>query len=464
MNTIVTPKPGAASAAPGVEPVAERRPHTPRAAETPLRPANRRWLAMAAIAVLAGAGGWGLHLWTGARAGLAASGSGENEVREGKATLGYAAASATGKGGSAGTPLQTVPVEVVRRSNVLRLPGNLMADEESSVASNASGIVAEVRVDRGSVVRKNDILVQLDPVDAKNKLAEGLAMIEELKARLGLETLPERFVPEDQPEVKLAQASLDLATSNLHRVEKLREKKVISTEAFDQAQTEFHLASYRHLQALQQIRQSYQACKTAMVKLAILEKAVADTAIRAPFDGWVAEKLVAVGEQISSGPQSTKVITLVRIDPLRLSLSVPQQSIGEVQLGQTVKFEVDSFPGRQFEGTVRFVAPVVTGDTRSLIVEAVVANPDRTLRPGLFATAELQLHKEQAEMFLPASAVEKTGEASRVFVVRGGVAREQVVSLGEVNGAAVQITSGLTGKERVVARPDRVRDGDTVRP
>ena len=74
----------------------------------------------------------------------------------------------------------------------------------------------------------------------------------------------------------------------------------------------------RYRQALFQIRQVYQLCRTAQIKLAILEKAVADTTIRAPFDGWVAEKLVAVGEQISSGMQATKVVTLVRIDPLRL--------------------------------------------------------------------------------------------------------------------------------------------------
>ena len=86
-----------------------------------------------------------------------------------------------------GLGIETVPVEVVQRSDMLRLTGSLMADERSSVASNTSGIAAEVRVDRGSLVRKNDVLVQIDPTDAKNKLAEGQAMLDELKARLGLD-------------------------------------------------------------------------------------------------------------------------------------------------------------------------------------------------------------------------------------------------------------------------------------
>ena len=184
-----------------------------------------------------------------------------------------------------------MPVEIVQRSGILRLTGTLIADERSSVASNASGIAAEVRVDRGSLVRKDDVLVQIDPTDAKNKLAEGQAMFEELKARLGLEENMEKFNTEDQPELRLAMASAELAAANLRRAKDLITKKVISNESFDQTQTEYELASQRYRQALLLIKQAYQACKTVQTKLTILEKAVADTTIRAPFDGWVAEKL-----------------------------------------------------------------------------------------------------------------------------------------------------------------------------
>jgi membrane fusion protein, multidrug efflux system len=187
---------------------------------------------------------------------------------------------------------------------------------------------------------------------------------------------------------------------------------------------------------------------------------VADTTILAPFDGWVAEKLVAVGEQISSGMQATKVVTLVRIDPLRLSLTVPQQNIGSIKLGQMVRFRVDSFPDHTFEGKVRFLAPVVSHDTRSMLVEAVVANPDAVLYPGLFATAQVELPARKPKVLVPLSAVQKSGDVARVFVVRDGAAHEQVVSLGEASGDKVEVQSGLTGNETLAARPDLVRDGD----
>jgi RND family efflux transporter MFP subunit len=435
---------------------------TPAAAPSGVRVV--RWLLAFVVVIAAGAGGAWYKYYRpladakGVAARTTASGEGEHS---GKATLGFVDPPA--KAGSRTARVEVIAAEVVPHSDILRLTGSLAADERASVASNTSGIAAEVRVDRGSFVRKNDVLVQIDPTDAKNKLAEGQAMLDELKARLGIDENTREFNPEDQPEVRLAKASAELAASNLKRTKDLYAKKVVSTEAFDQAQTEYELATQRYRQALFLIRQAYAVCRTAQIKLAILQKAVADTTIRAPFDGWVAEKLVAVGEQISSGMQATKVVTLVRIDPLRLSLTVPQQDIGRIQPGQTVRFRVDSYPDRVFEAKVRFIAPVVTHDTRSMVVEAMAPNPEAALRPGLFATAELELGKQRPRVFVPVGAVQRLGEVARVFVVRDGVAREQVVALGEVEEGKVEVRSGLTGTEKLAARPELVKDGDPVR-
>jgi len=129
-----------------------------------------------------------------------------------------------------------------------------------------------------------------------------------------------------------------------------------------------------------------------------------------------------------------------------------------------VRFHVDSFPDRVFEAKVRFIAPIVTNDTRSMVVEAVAPNPDGALRPGLFATAELELRKQQPSVLAPLRAVQRTGEVDKVFVDRDGIAREQVVALGEVAGNKIEIRSGLTGKEILVANPSLVHDGDALRP
>ena len=434
------------------------------AEQSPPRKKLRLPVIFVAIAAVC-AGAWYAHAWLGANGeekgspGANANQSSRDAANPilGDAQNGLAASVSS----SPAIKVEVVPVEVQSRNDVLRLTGNLAADERSEVASHTSGIVDEVLVDRGSRVQKGDVLVQLDPTDAKNRLAEGQAMLDELKARLGLNGNIENFDPEDQPEVRLAKASADLAATNLKRAKELIGKKVISDEAYDQAETEYELAHQRYRQALFLIKQAYATCRTAMAKLAILEKVVADTTIRAPFDGWVAEKLVAVGEQINSGAQATKVITLVRIDPLRVLLTVPQQDVASVKPGQQALFHVDSFPDRTFEAQVQFIAPVVN-DTRSMIVEALASNPDAVLRPGMFVTAEVQLGNERPSIYAPASAVRKDGEVGRVFIVRDGVARERVVALGERKGDKIEIRSGLTGNEMLVANPYRVKDGEGI--
>ena len=187
---------------------------------------------------------------------------------------------------------------------------------------------------------------------------------------------------------------------------------------------------------------------------------------RIPFDGWVAEKLVAVGEQISSGHAGHKGRYAGADRPVA---AVAHRSAArhrsEFEPGQTVRFDVDSFPDRTFEATVRFIAPIVTNDTRSMMVDAMVPNPDGALRPGLFATAELVLPKKGASIFVPVTAVERTGEVGKVFVVRDGIAR------------AASRRPGRDGRrqDRNSRRPDRqrnlggqsgrlVHDGDAVRP
>jgi len=467
VNTTVSVKSPVSLARPSERPSPAAKPAPAATAASP--GVRRRWLvALIVILGAAGVSAWQAYprisrLWHATGEIAAANETGQ---RAGKAALGFAPTAEAvkdGKGASgASARVETVAVEVVQQNETLPLTGTLVADEKAAVASNVSGILAEVRVDRGSVVRKDDVLAQIDPVDAQNRLAEGRALVDELKVRLGLDQRPEPFDLEQQPEVKLAKAALGLAQANLRRAEELISKKALSVEAFDHARTETELAVQRYHQTQLQVRQSYQAYRTALTRLTILEKAVADTTIRAPFDGWVAEKRLTVGEQVIAGPMSTPIVTLVRVDPLRLSLTVPQQSIGHVRQGQKVHFHVDAFPDRTFEGTVRYITPVVTNDTRSMIVEAVVPNPQGELRPGVFATAQLELPKQKPEVFVPAGAVQRTGEVARVFVVRDGKAREQVVSLGAVRKGRIEVQSGLSGGERLVARPELVRDGDAV--
>jgi membrane fusion protein, multidrug efflux system len=195
-----------------------------------------------------------------------------------------------------------------------------------------------------------------------------------------------------------------------------------------------------------------------------LQKMVADTTIVAPFSGWVAEKYVSKGERATTNPMGAgaKIATLVQDDPLRLVLTVPQQQIAFVREGQTVKFSVDSYPGKTFTGEVKYIGPSVENMSRSCMVEALVPNPERVLRPGFFASAELALPEKKSGILVPASAVVKSNDVAKVYVVREGKAVEQVVSAGETENGQVFVTSGLVAGDTVVTAPERVQDGSQV--
>ena len=385
----------------------------------------------------------------------------------GKASLGFSQPEKPAEGNPvsrAHTDIPTARVETVSQDASIRLTGSLAADERSDIASTGNGIVKEVLIERGCLVEKNAVLARVDTIDMENMLAEAEAAVEELRAALGWNEAKQPYNVEDQPGVKMAKAALDLATSNYNRYSDLFKQNAVSKSAYDQIQTEYDASQQRYQQALRQARQLYQSYKTALTRINTLNKAIKDMAIVAPFTGWVAEKYVSVGERVTTNPMGSgaRICTLIKVDPLRLMLSVPQQHIAHVREGQEVKFKVDGFPDREFTAQVRYVGAAAESASRSLTVEALAPNPDRVLRPGFFATAELILDEKKTEFAIPASAIVKMDDVSKVYVLRNGKAVEQVVEVGEAKSGRVFVTSGLTADDVVVAAPDRIQDGDTI--
>jgi membrane fusion protein, multidrug efflux system len=157
------------------------------------------------------------------------------------------------------------------------------------------------------------------------------------------------------------------------------------------------------------------------------------------------------------------VVTVVRIDPLRVLLTVPEQFVSAVAVGAPVSFEVDAYPGRQFSGKIRYVSPALEATQRALTVEAVVPNATRELKPGLFATARIEQPQRTPGIVVPAVAVLTSGGTSRVFVLTGDHVEERVVTVGQTLGTDVEITNGLKAGERVATRNiNKLTDGAKV--
>jgi membrane fusion protein, multidrug efflux system len=330
----------------------------------------------------------------------------------------------------------------------IRATGTLMAEEQADVAAETAGRVVSAPIERGMPVSQGAELVRLSPTETDAQLKEAEANAGQIEARLGL-TSGGSFDVNAVPEVQNAKAAAELAQSEFGRISSLLEQRVVSRSEFDQRRTQAEASRQQYEAAKNGAAQQYQSLLAARARVALARKAFTDTVVRAPFNGVVAQRLVSAGDYVTKG---MKVAIVVRVNPLRVQLTIPEQFISTVAIGQSVNFEVDAYAGRQFEGKVKYVAPALQADQRALTVEAIVPNANAVLKPGLFVTARLEQVARTVGVLVPAAAVQTSAGTSRVFVVNGDRVEERIVTSGDSVGDLVEITKGLKAGERVATK------------
>ena len=359
-------------------------------------------------------------------------------------------------------PLAVPTAAVVERAvpAVLEVTGTLTADARTEIAAEVDGRVVGVPVERGMVVAAGAVVARLDEQDATSQLREAEATEAQTRARLGLvDGAP--FDPRETAEARRTRAVMERAEVEHERYARLVEQGIVSRSEYDARRAEAIAAREQHAETLNQMRQLFQTLQAQKARVAMARKAAGDTTIRAPYAGLIAEKFVNVGDYVKKG---ARVAALVRVDPLRVELQVPEAAVAAVAKGQTVRFGVQSRPGRAFEGTIAYVGPALRPDSRALVVEAVVPNRAGELQPGLFASARVELPATTRTAFVPASAVRTEAGVSRVFVVRGDRAELRYVQLGRQADGAVEVLRGLAAGERVATdEVERLTDGAPLR-
>ncbi|MCL2447585.1 MAG: efflux RND transporter periplasmic adaptor subunit [Polyangiaceae bacterium] len=317
---------------------------------------------------------------------------------------------------------RTAPVAERAMPEYLTVTGTLRANQESSIAADASGKVLQTFVERGQPVRRGQVIATLD--------ARG--------ATLGQTAA--------SAQARLAQSQLEQARRECDRVEHLLKTGAISQADYDR-------------QTSQCTAQQWSAA-AAEAQQESATKLVGDSRIQAPFDGIIGERLVSVGQYVEP---STRVATLYEPDPLRLALTVPEASLSAIHPDVRVEFTVAAFGSETFSGAVKYISPNVREASRDLVIEAVVPNAEGKLKPGMFAVAKIEL-AEHVRPVVPANAVVRDDSENRVFVVGPDRAiQERLVQLGEQKDLAIAVLSGVRAGETVVVEPSPdVRDGIRV--
>ena len=355
--------------------------------------------------------------------------------------------------------------------------GSFVADESSQIAPVAAGRVLSTPVDVGAFVHKGDVICELDPRDAqlrldqmRAQLAEATANVRQMQSRIGLSsTSTTAFDPDKVPEVaaahanyQSAQANARMATADAQRYANLAATGDVSQSALQRARTQQETAEAQVNSAKQQYeaaanaaRQSSEMVSTSVATLdgvkaqvAQAEKALADTKIRAPFDGYITARPVAAGEFVAL---ADKIATIVRIGTVKLDLQTPEQRASLAHVGDKVVARVAAFPSREFQGRVIAVNASVDPGSRAFILEAAFENRDAALKPGMFATAHIQLPGTAAAVFVPKQAIlrDKTTDSNQVFSISDGKAHLHVVAIQDATGDETRLASGLSGGETI---------------
>jgi membrane fusion protein (multidrug efflux system) len=213
--------------------------------------------------------------------------------------------------------------------------------------------------------------------------------------------------------------------------------------------------------ALAGVRAAQSAADAAQTQTETAKKAIADAVIYAPISGFVSERTADLGEFAAT---TNKIATILRTSVLRLRIDVPEQSIGQVAVGQPISLQTSAYPDRNFAGTVVRILPNINATSRVLVVEAEVENSNGLLKPGQFATVRITQPKPVPAVMIPATAVRAEGEINRVYIIQDGIASERLVQTGFLENDLIEIKQGVRENESVAtSNLNLLNDGVLVR-
>jgi len=371
---------------------------------------------------------------------------------------------ATGKAASpdsksAARQVRTVKVAETPIGETVTVNGNLAAYDHITVGMKVPARLQTISVDLGSVIRKGQVIAQLEQQDYKLRVQQAEAGLAQARARLGLnpDGADDRVSAEETGTVRQAKAVLDDAKLRRDRAAKLVEQGVVSRAELDTAESEYKVALSRYQDGLEEIRNRQGLLAQRRTELALAKQQLADTLVYSPMDGVVQEKKASAGEYLAAG---APVVDVVRIDPLRLRVDVPERESHNIKMGQSVRVSVEGDPD-SYLGYIKRLSPTISEQSRVLSVEADVRNSGR-LRPGAFVKAEIVTNQTASAVTVPPNAIVTFAGIDKVILVENGKALEKAVTLGRRGSDWVEIKAGVNVGQSVVVDPGNLQSGQAV--
>lgn len=357
--------------------------------------------------------------------------------------------------------IRTAAAESRMVERTVPVTGALFPDETVTVTAEVPGRVVAVHFDFGQTVRKGQVVAELDRQELQMALDRSRASLAQVLARIGLDPKQEDATPESTAAMRQAQAQLEDARFKYENAQRLVKTGDISKERA----TELEKAYTSRMAALEATRDdlrtqlaNVQALRTE-VRLA--QKRFNDATVYAPFDGSVSQKHVSPGQYIKD---NTPIITLVKTNPMRLRLEVPESATASLKVGTALTFVTDAAPGAEFHAVIRELNPGLDSRSRSLTAEARLREADQRLRPGMFVQVRLITESQAQIVAVPKQAIYTIAGLTKVFTVNGGKVVEHRIQTGADLGAWVEVPASeiKPGDQVAVTRTGQLVNGSPV--
>lgn len=353
--------------------------------------------------------------------------------------------------------LPRVQVVQVTRSSLqseMQLPGSIQAVTEAPILARADGYVKRRLADIGDRVQAGQLLLEIEAPEMDSQIEQAKANVQQMQAALA------------QAEANYQQGKSDTELSRITagRWSSLSEKGVVSRQENDvyQAQYQSRLANLQSLEKA--IAAQRGTVGAGQANLARLEKLQSYLQVKAPFAGVVTLRNVDVGALVNTG--STMLFRIAQTDTLRVYVNVPQSQANAIAPGERAQLSVANLPGRHFAGTVARSASSLDPNSRTMLVEVHVPNPDGTLFPGMYAQVDLSSPRTNPPLTVPSDALIMQPGGSTVAIVRPDhTVHLQKIEVGRDYGDRLEVVNGLHDGDTIIPNPgDMAHEGLKIEP
>ncbi len=315
-------------------------------------------------------------------------------------------------------PIRATSVGVKKIQRIVESVGTLFPYDEVLISAEVDGRVDRVLVDLGDSVAQGQLLVHISEEEQRYLLSQNEAQLRQSLEKLGLSSEKERVKDiRETPEVRVAQADLFDAEQRHKRVQELVDQGIGTHADLDQAVARFKAAQAAYDASINQTRNLIQEVERFKAAVELQRKKLRDTSVRAPFASYVKDRQVTVGQYARA---NTPLITLVKVDPIRLRVEIPERMAPWIKNGQVAAVSVEAFGDRIFKGTVWRISPTVDQSKRTFVVEALIQNPRGELKPGFYAKARVPTDKIDEVKLVPVRAVNYVLGSNKAYVVKDG--------------------------------------------